>query len=560
MSIGTQPQWLSEVNQALTDLDWSAPLLARVSGRQRAALARACLGALNSSADEWTRITTAAKGLDEDSPWRGEERVIGPMAVARYLRLIAASLEAVAESGAPRLPGPAAVDAEGRVRVPVLPTKGLFDGVAFKGFRAHVVMQPGIEKRDLGSHLAASLAPPEPGVALVLGAGNVSSIAAVDALDQVLHHGRATLVKLHPHFSSLRDSMARALAPLVERGFLRVVAGDAEIGAYAAADDRVTLVAVTGSSSTFARIVWGDEGEMESRRSSGRPVLKKPVLAELGSVTPWIVVPGEWSDRELQFQAENLAGSIVSNGSFNCVCPKVIVTSSNWPQRERFLELLRTAVATVPPRHAFYRGAIQTYVELVGEPAGAGAGRLPWTILFDVDPDERPELFERENLTTVTAETCLDEQDAAVFLDAATRFVNERVAGTLAVTVVVSPQQRRKPELAAAVRRAERDLRYGTVCINQFAGLAYLMMSTPWGAFPGATLDAPESGTGFVHNTYMLEGIEKTVFEGPFRITPKPLWFPSNRNAPAIAGALTDLYLHPSARRVPRLLVAAMRA
>ena len=73
----------------------------------------------------------------------------------------------------------------------------------------------------------------------------------------------------------------------------------------------------------------------------------------------WIVVPGEWADRDLRFQAENLAGSIVSNGSFNCVCPRVIVTSARWPQRARFLGLLRAAVAAVPPRPAFYAGAIE---------------------------------------------------------------------------------------------------------------------------------------------------------------------------------------------------------
>jgi acyl-CoA reductase-like NAD-dependent aldehyde dehydrogenase len=559
MTIDTQPSWLSEVDNALTDLSRAAPLLGRVTARERASLARACLATLARRADEWTRIATAAKGLDEDSPWRGEERVLGPMAVARYLQLVAASLDGVAESGAPRLPAAATTDTDGRVRVPVLPSKGLFDRVAFKGFRAHVVMAPEVELGQLASHMAAPVAAPQPGVALILGAGNVSSIAALDAADQVLHRGRSALIKLHPHFAGLRETMSGALAPLVERGFLRIVTGGADTGSHAAQDDRVTHIAMTGSASSFSSLVWGEATDRDGRGGEDRH-LRKPIVAELGNVTPWIVVPGEWSDRDLRFQAENLAGSIVSNGSFNCVCPKVIVTSSRWPQRAQFFELLRAAVAAVPPRPAFYAGAIKSYMQLVGEPAGAPPGHLPWTVLFDVDPDERPELFERENFTTVTAETCLDEGAPEAFLDAATRFVNERLGGTLAVTVVVSPDERRRPEVDAAVRRAERDLRYGTVCINQFAGLAWLMMSTPWGAYPGAELDAAESGRGFVHNGYLLDGIEKTVFEGPFRISPKPLWFPSNRNGPAVAAALTDLHLRPSARRVPRLLIAAMRA
>ena len=102
-------------------------------------------------------------------------------------------------------------------------------------------------------------------------------------------------------------------------------------------------------------------------------------------------------------------------------------------------------------------------------------------------------------------------------------------------------------------------MRYGTVCINQFAGLSFVLMSTPWGGAPGATLDEPESGIGFGHNPFMLEGIEKTVFEGPFRISPTPMWLPANRNPLGIARALLALYLRPSPARLPGLLVQALR-
>ena len=103
--------------------------------------------------------------------------------------------------------------------------------------------------------------------------------------------------------------------------------------------------------------------------------------------------------------------------------------------------------------------------------------------------------------------------------------------------------------MAAALERVIERLRFGTVCINQFAGLAYLRMSTPWGGFPGGTLADPGSGVGFAHNTDLLDGIDMTVFGGPFRISPLPLWFPSNRNLVRIARALNNLYLRPSPGR-----------
>ena len=87
-------------------------------------------------------------------------------------------------------------------------------------------------------------------------------------------------------------------------------------------------VHVTGSADTHDAIVWGPQGEERRRRlAENDPLLTKPITSELGNVTPWIVVPGEYSERELQFQAENVAAMIANNASFNCIAAKMIVPS-----------------------------------------------------------------------------------------------------------------------------------------------------------------------------------------------------------------------------------------
>lgn len=560
MSTDTAPAWQQDLDTALTDLTAAAPRLAAEPSNALAQMARTCLLNLEAEVEEWAGITLTAKGLPQDSPWRGEEIALGPLGVARQLRLALATLEATARNGAPELPSLPRVDGDGRVRVPVLPAKGLFDGIAFKGFRAEVVMQEHVTAHNLPDHIGAALRDRTPGVSLILGAGNVSCLATGDIVGQVLLAGRATLLKLHPHFASLAEVMGRVFAPLIQPGYLRILAGDGAFGAAASCDARVGRIHVTGSVDTFDRMVWGDDPAIaDRRRENGEPLLDKEIVAELGNVTPWIIVPGEWSDRDLRFQAENLAGSIASNASFNCICPKVIITSSAWPQRERFLSLLRQALAVVEPRPAFYAGATERYLQLVGEPAGVAPGCLPWTVLQDVDPDTRPELFEQENFVCVSAETGLDATDPADFLDHAVRFCNERLAGTLAATVVIHPRQRKDAAFTARFESAIRRLRYGTISINHMPGIAYLMMATPWGGFPGADIHTPESGLGWSNNTFLLDGAEQTIFEGPFRVSPKPIWFPSNRNVTAICRALTALYLRPSVTRVPRLLGAALR-
>ncbi len=94
--------------------------------------------------------------------------------------------------------------------------------------------------------------------------------------------------------------------------------------------------------------------------------------------------------------------------------------------------------------------------------------------------------------------------------------------------------------------------------MNQWFGIAYGLTSPPWGAYPGATLEDIQSGIGNVHNTYLLDRIEKTVLEGPLINFPHPIWFPSHRKAVEVATRLLWLYLRPSIFRLPSLFAAAI--
>jgi hypothetical protein len=87
----------------------------------------------------------------------------------------------------------------------------------------------------------------------------------------------------------------------------------------------------------------------------------------------------------------------------------------------------------------------------------------------------------------------------------------------------------------------------------------YALMSPPWGGFPGSQLGDAQSGIGWVHNTFLLEGIEKSVLEGPLTIYPKPAWFPSHSEAERVAWSFFRLYHKPSWMNVIRLLLAALR-
>ncbi len=81
---------------------------------------------------------------------------------------------------------------------------------------------------------------------------------------------------------------------------------------------------------------------------TGTPALTKPVAAELGCVTPCLVVPGGWTQRDLEYHADNIVSAKSHNAGHNCLAAEVIITAKDWPQREAFLDALRWGPAWSP--------------------------------------------------------------------------------------------------------------------------------------------------------------------------------------------------------------------
>ena len=553
-------QELQPANAAIDSAIASLTKATPVGLRERQQMAVECIDRVASVARDWVDTACRAKGIPADSYARAEEVLAGPVGLIRYLRLISQTLEEIETTGVPRLTTVPKRLADGRVSVQVISTERVFDPVTFAGLKASVRMQPGVEPAGVHGSLIAQMRnnAEAPSVSLVLGAGNVSAIPATDALSRVLQEGRSVLLKMNPVNEYLTPTFERVFQPLIKADLLRIICGGADVGAAAVSHPQVNDIHITGSHHTHDAIVWGNEGSVrEQHKRDKSPLIEVPVTSELGNVTPWIIVPGAYSARQLEAQAEHVAASIVNNASFNCIATKVIVTWKAWPEREKFLELLRGVLARVADRNAYYPGARERFEKFTGEVAPEGE-TLPWRLVENADPGERSDLFEEESFVCVCAETAIDASSPKTFLTAAVEFVNERLFGSLAATITVPDQLRRQqPEIG---EQAIDRLRYGSVCINQWAGLVYGMMAPPWGAYPGATLDDIGSGRGFVHNTDMLEGIEKTVLAGPLRHVSYPVWFPGHRNAEATAWQLMNLYRKPGLMKLVPLMLASLRA
>jgi hypothetical protein len=218
---------------------------------------------------------------------------------------------------------------------------------------------------------------------------------------------------------------------------------------------------------------------------------------------------------------------------------------------------------------ATYPGARETHAEFLAAhpeahrighaPDGRGGdGRLPWTLVPDLDPTDADELcFRREAFCSLSAETALPADGVEDYLDRAVEFCNGTLWGSLCATLIVHPATLRDPGLAAAVERAVARLRYGTVSINLLAFYGTYFMSTPWGAPPGHAPWDIQSGNGKVFNFLMLDRVEKTVLRAPFRRF-DPLTIRSRRTL-GMARRMAAFEAAPSLGRFARLLWAALR-
>lgn len=532
------------------------------SPERRALLLRRCIATTADVAQAWVEADATARRVHTGSPMAGIEWMTGPMFVLRMLGLLAETMDDIALHGSPRPPGPIRVRPDGRVTVGIVP-KG-FDRALFPGYSAQTWVADPSAAEHLAGHLAAAYRSGSAGggVRAILGAGNVSSLAPNDALTTLFGDNRCAVLKMSPYLAYLEDIVTAALRPLIDEGCLRVVVCGADVATHLAHDPGVDDVLLTGAASTYHALVFGMEKEAMRRKAEDRPVLDKPVVAELGSIAPVLVVPGRWSAKELRYHAENIASSLVINTGATCVTPRLVVTHRQWPLRAAFLDALRSSLDASPTRYPYYPGTVEKYdrfleshphAERLGTP---GVEELPWLLQTDLAPDDRTEpAFAEDPFCGILFETALDvDGSASDFLAAATEFCNEHLYGTLNAVLLIDPRSRQEPAVARAFDSALANLRYGNVIVNAGPGLPYLFTAPPWGAYPGARRNAVVSGMGFVHNTYLFDNPEKTVTWAPFRARPKPPWFVSHRGQLETFRTMTTFEAAPGLRQLGKVL------
>jgi acyl-CoA reductase-like NAD-dependent aldehyde dehydrogenase len=561
------PTTLQDCDVAVADLVENAKPWFEEDPAQVIGLLERMNESLIAHAQEWVDASCEAKGIRPDQPVVAEEW--GNISIgARYIRLLAASLTDIAAGNKPQFPGRPHPVTGGHTAIPAFPFDAI-DKVALSGFSAEVWLRRGLAgAQAVEGQAKAWFGGGAAGVSLVLGAGNGGSIPLTDALDRLVIARHPVLLKMNPVNDYLGPIFEKFMAELVERGVLRIVYGGADVGTHLVRHDGVSDVHVTGSDKTFEAIVFGSGEDGARRKADHDPLVTKRVTGELGNVSPVIVVPGPWTPKDISFQAQNIASMLTNNAGFNCIALRAIVTSTGWDQRTELLDGVRHVLREAGARHAYYPGARDRYEQFVAAHPEAerlgddSDGEVPWTMIPGLRPGATDEIaFTTESFNAVFGEVGIDSSGTVDFIRKAVAFANDEVWGTLGCSLIVHPKSLADPEVQRAVDQAIADLRYGTIAINHWSVMGFLLGSTPWGAYPGHPIDNVESGIGFVHNSMMLDeaDIEKTVVRGSFRMPVKPTWFVTNKTAHKSGEMFARLMAKPSWGKLPGLITTALR-
>ncbi|MBC7970263.1 MAG: aldehyde dehydrogenase [Verrucomicrobia bacterium] len=546
---------LAQADAIATQLHQRKDAWVNVSIPDRITYLQRCLDGVRAVAPEWATAACHAKGIDPASTLAGEEWFVGPTATIAGLRSLMLTLEAKGQPKPVRLRSHS-----GQTIAQVFPTN-VMERLLWRGFVGEVWLQP--EKPPTQGKVYRQK-PAAGTLALVLGAGNVSSIAPLDALHKLFAEDAVVLLKMNPVNAYMGALLETAFQPLRKDGFLEIVYGGAELGRHLCQHPLVDTIHITGSHHTHDAIVWGSTpDEQAQRKTTNQPLTTKPITSELGCVTPVIVIPGHWSEADIAFQARHVAGMVVHNASFNCAAAKVIITAKGWAQRDVFLAQLQQELAKTPARKAYYPGAqerYQAFLERYPQAIALGQSEpttVPWTLMPAVPAQAGEYALTQEAFCGVLADVSLNATDAGDFLTQAIAFVNEQVWGNLSCTILVDT--RTQKHLGAEFEAAIAQLKYGAIGINVWSAVLFSLPVFSWGAFPGNSLQDITSGHGVVHNAYLFEHPQKSVLRAPFRIFPLPIWFARHPNLLQLAQRFTDFQAKPSWRQLLKVALASLR-
>ena len=381
----------------------------------------------------------------------------------------------------------------------------------------------------------------DPKITLILGAGNVSSIPVLDAVYHMIAHKSVIYLKLNPVNDYLLPIFLQVFEPFISRGFMIISEGDMEASKYLTEHDGFQHTHLTGSNYTYENIVYGRVLTDKERSLKTLPKKnKKSITTELGNVTPIIVHPGNWSRSEIKHQAKKIVTAKLNNSGFNCIAAQVIVLPKHWKHTNKLKSDIKFYLKKIGDTTSYYPGALENLNDLIDSNNYEQINSLSCSTPFLVsDLDLEKEYGIKEVWSTALYFHEISYNSYEDFCSKSIDYVNNELWGNLGVTVLIKNHKKKTNQ--SILNTYVEELKYGTVAINEWSALGFVIPTLPWGGYPGNKDNDIQSGQGYVHNTLLFESPQKGIVYSRFRLSPiiDPPWFVTNNKAHRIFKNLT---------------------
>ena len=539
-----------DVDRSISTLRLNSQEFANLTNEELSAMFLTSIENIKTIAYFWATIGADNKGI-KGSTAEGEEWLGGPfastIALQYYIDYLKNEIDFIDEKSI----------SENKINV--FPNKNieklLFPYVtADVHFNKNMSIEDILNARGFGNRLGF-----KKGITLILGAGNVSSIPLLDTIYDMVVNRHCILLKLNPVNEYLKPVFEKVFENFISRGFMIVTTGDTEISSYMTNHLGITNMHLTGSDKTYEKIVYGS---VLLEKDKGKKTLtkrnKKPFTTELGNVTPFIIHPGNWSSGEIKYQARKIVTAKLNNNGFNCIAAQVIVVPKGWKYSEKLVEAIKKQLSNEKDRLAYYPDSLNNLNNLLSEKnvqqVNDESCATPH-LTKDLDLNDHYE--NNEVWSSALFFKYINYENEQDYASKSIDYVNNEVWGNLGVAVLIKKHSSRKNK--ELLNSYVQDLNYGTVAINEWPALGFIIPTMPWGGYPGNKDSDIQSGQGYVHNALFFESPLKGVLYSKFKLPLiDPVWFTSNKKGRKVFKNLTYYQIENSKINLIKLLFSAL--
>ena len=400
----------------------------------------------------------------------------------------------------------------------------------------------------------------EPSITLVLGAGNFSSIPYLDVLYHLITRRSVILLKLNPVNDYLKPVFEKVFKNFIERGYIIVTNGNINESKYMATHPGINHIHLTGSDKTYEDIVYGRELTGNERSIKTVPkVNSKPITSELGNVTPIIIHPGKWSTSDIKYQARKIVTGKLNNNGFNCIAAQVVVLPDGWGHTETLIKYVKYYMNKAKDRKAYYPDSIERLTKLEKDKSYERVNSLSCTtphLTREIKAYNKYELDEVWSSTIYFRKIAYS--NAEDYVKKSIDYCNNELWGNLGVSVIKKNHNNKFNK--HITNSYIENLKYGTIAINEWAAIGYIIPQLPWGGFPGNKDNDIQSGQSVVHNSMLFESPLKGIVETKFRISRliDPPWFITNRKSRRLFMNLTYFQINNTKINLIKLIFSAL--